>query len=236
MAYQTLDIGSEFKIKVLSEARGFDLSDYEKSDIDALWKSEQSTRASKIFHGQILNFISLEGNELIGEFVDYKFFLAQILDPTLKEHLQIKPVSISGLTLSGEKVLLGKRTPRVTQYKNFYETVPSGGIDSRVVSEGHVDLLRQYELELWEETGISVTEIKSIRPFLIVYDSQEDAYEICSEIQVNYSIVNEEMPSTEEYEDFKWLTKYDLRDFVDKNSQEFVPLSLYLLKVRRFLR
>ncbi|MCE5318715.1 MAG: hypothetical protein LLG04_15310, partial [Parachlamydia sp.] len=53
------------------------------------------------------------------------FYLAQLRDPQLQPSLQITPVTISGLTFSGNKVLFGRRSQEVTQYRGLYEAVPS---------------------------------------------------------------------------------------------------------------
>lgn len=234
MDYQTFKLTPNFRVEVAPSTRGFTLSDYEKARVEMLWLEEVAARPSTTFNGQILNFISLEGERLLGEFVDYKFYFAQLKDPLLKTSLQIDPIAISGLTLSGNKVLFGRRSQKVMQFRGLYEAVPSGGIDPHALRGQFIDLKEQFQRELWEETGISVTEVKNIQPFLLVHDSTTDTYEICAAIEVNYPVVYEERKPTAEYEEFVWVPKSEIKSFATKHSAEFLPFSLFLLKNWRF--
>lgn len=230
MDYQTFKLTPQFRIEVTESSRGFTLSDYEKARVEMLWLEEVAARPSTTFNGQILNFISLEGERLLGEFVDYKFYFAQLRDLQLKASLKLAPVSVSGLTISGNKVLFGRRSQEVMQYRGQFEAVPSGGIDPNALSGQHIDLKEQFQRELWEETGISVTEVKSIHPFLLVHDPSTGMYEICAVIEVNYPVVYEERKPTAEYQEFIWVPKSEIKSFTAKHSAEFVPFSLFLLK------
>ncbi|MCE5318714.1 MAG: hypothetical protein LLG04_15305 [Parachlamydia sp.] len=54
---------------------------------------------------------------------------------------------------------------------------PPGGIDPHALQGGQIDLKEQFQRELWEETGISVTEVKGIQPFLLVHDPSKQSAE-----------------------------------------------------------
>jgi 8-oxo-dGTP pyrophosphatase MutT (NUDIX family) len=230
MDYQTFNWTAAFRLEVAESPRGFILSDYEKAHIERLWQEELAARPSQLFNGQLLNFVSFEEERMVGEFIDYKFYLAQLRDPLMQPLLQIAPICISGMTLSGEKLLIGRRAHGVSQYPDAFEAVPSGGIDPHAQRDHQIDLLDQFERELWEETGISVTEIKRIRPFLIAHDLSTQLYEICAQIDVNYTVVSEERSPTEEYQEFIWVPRMELKAFIQKHESEFVPFSLYLLR------
>ena len=109
MNYQTFKWEPDFKLEV-QPPRGFALSDYDKMHVEMLWRDEAIARSSQIFNGHLLNFVSFQGSRMVGEFVDYKFYLAQIRDPGLKPLLQITPIAINGLTLAGDKLLIGRRS------------------------------------------------------------------------------------------------------------------------------
>lgn len=230
--YQTQVIGSDFTIEAAPEARGFTLTDFEKGTIDRIWQEEQAHSFSTLYNGQLLNFLRLEGATLYGEFVDYKFYLAQLREPGLKEVLDLKIVAVSGITTTADKVLFGKRSEQVTQYKNFYELVPSGGIDPEALVGTKVEISKQFEKELWEETGISTTEIRETKPFALLHDLEHDSYEICAEISVNYLMAKETLRPTPEYQKLLWVSKGEVQDFIKRHAQEIVPLSLHLLRTR----
>lgn len=226
MNYQTFKWGADFKLTV-APPRGFALSDYDKMHVEMLWREETIARASKLFDGQILNFVSLENNRMVGEFIDYKFYLAQLRDPGLQPLLQITPIAISGFTLAGDKLLIGRRSQLVTQYRSLYECVPSGGIAPSSLRGQEIDLEEQFRREFWEETAISVTEIKRIKPLQIVFDGS--FYEICAILEVNYTVIREKLEPTEEYSELFWVPKAELKNFLKKHETELVPLSAHLI-------
>lgn len=215
------------KIEVLPEARGFELSDIYKKMVDQIWFE---TSSEHHFNGQLLNYISFENNVLLGEFIEYKFYYAQLREPDLRPFLNIRPVAISGITTTANKVLIGKRSNTVSEFKNHYEVVPSGGVDASTLTSNRVDLFKQFEKELWEETAISSTDIREIAPFALIYDSARDSYEICAEIHVNFLTASDELRRTPEYEKLFWILKSDVGVFAKKHANECVPLTLYLLQ------
>jgi len=215
------------RIEVLSEARGFELSDNYKRMVDQIW---YENRSGHLFNGQILNYISFENGVLLGEFVEYRFYYVQMKEQALRDFLQIRPVAISGVTTTANKVLVGKRSEKVTEYKHFYEVVPSGGIDSEGVVDNKIDLYKQFEKELWEESGLSSTDIREIVPFAFVYDKARNSFEICAEVHVNFLAASEDLRETDEYEKLGWVPKSDLAAFKKKHAHECVPLTLFLLQ------
>ena len=85
-----------------------------------------------------------------------------------------------------------------------------------------------------EETGISVTEIKEIRPMVLVYDENLKMYDLCAEIIVNYSVLKEFIDPSEEYEDIEWIPKSEIGREIRRHKKDFVPLSLLLLEMMKF--
>lgn len=233
--YQITKLSPNFAIKVLPEARGFTLSEFDKLHINSLWKKEAEDSAKRLFNGQILNFVRWEGETLIGEFIEYKFYLAQVRDEGLRSLLNIEPIGASGITLTGDKVLFGKRSSYVTTYPEYYELVPSGSVDDGALLGDKIDLKKQFEVELWEETEISTTEIRTIEPLALIYDRQKKIYELCASITVNYSVVREELHSSDEYLELRWVARSDLPAFLRKQKQPIVPISLELLKMIKIL-
>lgn len=232
--YQTFKIDPSFCVKV-TEPRGFELSDVEKDEIESIWIHELREKGHYLVNGQILNIIQSEGQQWQGEFVDYKFYLAQLRNPYFREVLQIRPMGISGMTWSGDKVLIGQRSEIVATYPHYYETVPSGGVDPGARVGDQIDFTSQFVLELFEETGISSTEIKRVECFAVVYDKVNALYQMCGDIQVNYSIIKNPLEPSWEYKSLQWKPKSDLKAFLAKHQEEIVPLSRYMLAAKRLL-
>ncbi len=232
--FQVHQLSSSFTIEVLPYARGFTLSDHEKILIENIWNHELNRRPSNLYNGQILNVVSFSPDKMVAEFVDYKYFLAQLRDPNFEPVLELRTVGISGVTTVVDKVLIGRRSATVSTFPNCYELVPSGGIDPSALVGDKIDFVKQFEVELWEETGISVTEIKEIRPMVLVYDENLKMYDLCAEIIVNYSVLKEFIDPSEEYEDIEWIPKSEIGREIRRHKKDFVPLSLLLLEMMKF--
>lgn len=229
--YQTINLPRDFYIQVLPYARGFTLSDHEKMLVENIWRHEERACSAKLHNGQILNVVSVESDHLIGEFIEYKYYLAQLRDPNFEEVLKIRTLAVSGITTTVDKVLIGQRAQDVSAYGNWYELVPSGGIDPRSHVDDRIHVARQFEMELWEESGISVAEIKGIRPLALIFDSKNKIYELCAELSVNYSILKEPLRPSEEYQKLEWVSKREIKEFVAKHEGQLVPFSFYLLQL-----
>jgi hypothetical protein len=227
--YQTFQLAPDFTVSVAPYSRGFTLSDHDKLLIENIWRNELLTRPT-LFNGQILNVLDATSSKIEGVFIDYKYYLASEKDPRCKELLNIKPLSISGLTTAGDKVLIGLRSLQVTDYPDFFESVPSGGIDPRALIDDRIDIHKQFQLELWEETKISVTDVKNVILNGLAYDKNLDRFELYATLQISYTILKEELEPGVEYKSLKWISKSELPAFVKKNQEQIVPFSLYLLQ------
>lgn len=223
-SYQTLKISPQFMISVVNTRENLKLSDVEKKHIDQLWKEAKQEQAS-LYNGKLLNFVSFNGIQLIGEFVHYKYYAVQKMDPNLKHLLNITPISISGLTFSDDKILVGKRSKSVSQYKGYLELVPSGGLEQEGDGE-QINLAQQVMRELTEETGIK--KAKAIKPFELIFDRSTGLYEICVAIFLNDKIAKEPIAPSAEYQELFWVTHDELKELLVR--KKWVPLSTFLIE------
>lgn len=233
--YETLMISSKFMIQLEPSDSYEGLSDAKKRLIQTNWDKEQKRRDGKLHEGAILSAISYDNKGLKGQFVPYKYYLAQLYDPSLKADLKIIPVSISGMTLigDGDQLLLAKRASWVAQYPEKYELAPSGGVRPPAKDLDAVDLKLQLLEELVEETGIESKEVKSVKFFTLVHDHTEDAVELCAEIHLKTSSLI--LSSSREYSQMMIIPCQELDSFTKNQKEEFVPLSLILLKLKKLI-
>jgi NUDIX domain len=228
--YQTFAISPNFSVIVLSGSRKIELSDDMHRAIEEIWEQERSYRPGVIFNGKLLNLLSWNNDQLVGEFVDYKLYLAQLRDPNLAEKLQITPVCISGVTCVGDAVLIGQRSDIVSQYPLWYELAPSGGVDSRVLSGDRIDLARLVLLELEEETGLTSAAVVEMVPFALFYEGPLKSMEICVRIIIDPQEPHAIIPPGNEYSELFWMPISDLASFMDLHRTQIIPLSLRLMR------
>jgi hypothetical protein len=232
--YLTLAISSKFTIHLEPSISYSELSETKKNLIQRIWDMEQKRKNGKLHEGAILSAISFDDKSLTGQFVPYKYFLAQTCDPSLKADLKIVPVSLSGMTFSEEgDLIVAKRAPWVTQYPDCYELAPSGGIRLPGGDLKTVDMKIQLLDELVEETGIETSEVKSVKFFTLVHDQKEDGIELCAEIRLKSGGLI--LSSSSEYPQIMTLAAEELPSFVDKQREKFVPLSLVLMKLKHLI-
>lgn len=228
--YQTITIKNTYEVEVIDFPSKIKLSDDKLMLIDQIWQEE--CRKRPLFNGQFLSALSYDGNKLIGAFLPYKFYLAQMRHPDLKAALQIIPVSVSGLTFHGDSVMIGRRGAKVTDYPDYYELSPSGSIDPKCVEEGKVSLNMQIANELFEETGINSRRVKSIRFFSLAYEKKLQQIDLLAEIKVRpFSL----QPFSGEYSQLMTIPKNELKEFVKHRKEQFVPLSILMLKMKKLI-
>lgn len=228
--YEILPIERSFVVEFQPIKMGFVLNDQENALVEHLWKKACEKSQETLFNGQILSLVSLEENRMIGRFVDYKYFIAQMLDPTLRDVLSINPVGISGITHAGDKILIGQRSAFVTQYKGLFEAAPSGGINTSALNGSSIDYLKAITLELEEETGITPSQILEITPFALVKHKALHFVEICINIIVEPSLQKTHVHREGEYQDCAWMEKSQITEKIKKQPSLFVPLSVFLLE------
>lgn len=223
-SYQRLKISPQFMLSVVKTRDNFKLSDDEKKRIDVFWEEAKEKQGS-LHDGKLLNFVSFNGIQLIGEFVDYKYYLVQKMHPNFKRLLNIHPISLSGFTFSDTKILVGRRSEKVSEYEGHLELVPSGGIEQ---SEGEekISLPQQIMRELTEEAGIKKS--RKIHPFELIFDRNTGLYEICIAIFLHDKIAKEPLKPSEEYQDLLWFDHKELKESV--KNDKWVPLSAFLIE------
>lgn len=230
--YQALKINSKFAIHLIPSSSYDELSAAKKRLIQTIWEQEQKRRSGKLHEGAILSAIAYDNKSLTGQFVPYKYFLAQLFDPSLKRDLKIVPVSLSGFTLVGENLIVAKRAWWVAEYPERYELAPSGGIRPPNAEQGYVDMKGQILSELEDEVGIEPSFVKSVRFFSLVRDNKSDGVELLAKIVVKPTAI---LSSSREYNQIITVPLTEVENFAESHAKEFVPLSLEMLRLRKLI-
>lgn len=227
--YQTYVLPPNFSF-VLSPSRGeTELSDVILKEIEAVWEREKKERQGQLFNGKVLSLIEYKQGRVVAEFVEYKYFLAYVLKPSLRNKLGIKPLSLSCITRTSTAVLIGRRSHSVMQHPLWFELAPSGGIDLESAIGERIDVIGQALRELEEETGYLAKDVERMTPMALIYDSHTGIYEVGIEIIMPEKAVCS-LVSTPEYDELMWIPNEEIPSFVKKNFEIIVPLSIHLLK------
>lgn len=229
MRDETYPISKTFPFIVQKVDPFADLSQDEISHIERIWEEELRLQKGHLFNGQLFSVIEINERQLIGRFVPYKLYIAQLRLPALKKKLQIFPMSITGLTQLDQRILIGKRSKYVTQYPGCFELVPSGGVDDHSVQNGKINLVKQFQIELQEEAGIGSEYIETIDLKAIKYNATEQIYEVCADIKIKSEFAEIVKFISHEHEELNWVPIKQMEAFMALNQHHFVPFSWGLL-------
>lgn len=156
----------------------------------------------------------------------YRFVFARLHDRSLGLPA---PIGVSAVVVDpGGRVLLGKRSHRVSEYPGCHELVPSGGIPVEKMT-GTL-FLEQIETELVEETGLELEGVAGSVPLGLVYDRRNRVYDLCVKIRLSRSVPSSSLVSAE-YDEYRWLVPEEAAD-----CESLVPTSkaiLHLLQTER---
>lgn len=219
--FETTYISSNFQVVIQPSNKVF--SDEIQKTVDAIWEDAKKSQAW-LFNGLFLSYLKFEKNILYGEFVEYKYFFARTVHPSLQQEIEVYPIGVMGVTKWKDKLLIGKRTNTVTLYKGLYENVPAGSLDPQVVENGAINLKKQYLLELDEEAGIGSEKVQNVRPLYLIHDNNDFLVEIIAEIELFESVSNETNLSTKEYSLLNWIDRSDILLHLRQHENEYVPI------------
>jgi hypothetical protein len=132
--------------------------------IATIWRKEKAERGSRLFNGQLFSTEEVSAGCVIGCFVEYRLFLAQLRRPELFSELRVQPLAVTGLLQNSEGLFFGLRSSTSALQPNRWELVPAGGIDAGRMSEtGDIEPDAQLLAELGEEVGLKPSDVRSPR-------------------------------------------------------------------------
>lgn len=221
-----------FQVKLTAAAPPLHLTDGQRQLVDDLWLIERKLKGHHLFDGTVFSALHYDEKGLQGHFVPYKYYLAQQRAPQLRQSLKITPVAVTGITRLNGNLLVAKRALWVTQYPDFYELAPSGGITPRCVEGRLVHLNEQIFEELFDEVGITRSCVETLDFFSLIHEKESGNIELCAELMAKPLMLQS---VSGEYSQLLSVPIEELASFVETTHTSWVPLSLQLLKIRKYL-
>lgn len=229
-SFTTINLSDDFAVHIQEDYSLPTLPPEVLAKIESIWNEEQQKRGQYLFNGKILNHLSHDSHRLDGHFVEYKHYLAQLRDPSLRKFLPIQGVGMTGITLAENHVLMGRRAAHVTSYPNQFEFAPAGGVDSDYVENGLFLLKKALLSELHEEVGYNPPAVESLQPFALISEPHINHWEICTRIILKPHQKDLLPPSSPEYSEILWLPLKNLDSFFNLHSNEIIPMSRFVLR------
>src|SRR6267143_3944078 len=128
--------------------------------VDKIWADACARHGTSLTDGKLFSLAHEVGavpdRALVGRFVRYRYSLAQRLDTTLRDVLQVRPLAVTAAVFCLDGLVVGKRPEFVPVDGGLWEIVPAGGLEPDcLLPGGRVDPVIQLEKELREELGIA---------------------------------------------------------------------------------
>jgi len=165
-------------------------------EIDARWEALQQSNPA-FFDGRALHVLGVHRNGCGGATINlvecaYRFYAVQCED----FDCGVRPLGVKGITMHGDRVLMGRRADWVHQYPGLWEFAPGGGVEP---GADPVDVLLS---ELAEETGCSCAGQPVAIALLL--DEVTRCWELVYRLQVEDQTL---CPGTDEYSDLRWCSR-----------------------------
>jgi hypothetical protein len=158
-----------------------------RARIDELWRQEQTARPS-VHDGTLLSVQDVSGGVVSVRRCSYRYFVARERDDAIRRRLDVRALAVSGILLLGasgdRRVLVGRRSPDVTEYPCAWELVPSGGVAWEHVRGSGIDVLGALLEELEQEAGIPEDAVAEARCLGLVHDVAQAGYDVCFALDV----------------------------------------------------
>ena len=213
-----------------------------KSRVDELWQAALSFYDSRLFNGQIFSAKQITENEIIGTFVEYKYLMAQHLDPRLKTQLNIRPVSVLGFLTCPEGVLFGKRQNWVATRPNEWGFLPSEYLGADTFShDGKIDYVKAFLVALKNELNIEAHFLTDLQHSFLIEEKSvsENHYSLVMQADIalsSFAIKKAHLEAPhDEYELIKAIPNEQLEAFLNEKSGRDINIANYILNQNGYL-
>ncbi|MCH2148500.1 MAG: NUDIX hydrolase [Phycisphaerales bacterium] len=173
--------------------------DVDLEDVAHRWQQLQE-RNPAVFDGRVMHVLGVHRNGCGGATINlvecaYRFYAVQ--DESFD--CGIRPLGVKGITMHGDRLLMGRRAAWVHQYPGQWEFAPGGGVEPGCPPDEV--LLR----ELAEETGCACAG----QPVAVALLLDEQTR--CWELVYRMTVAEDGLaPSTDEYSELRWCNAEQL--------------------------
>ena len=204
--------------------------------INNTWNKLQKDRKIKLSNRKVLIlnsiFIKRGVSYVSSEFIDYKNIISNRINSEI--NLNLEQIGTSGIILFKNNrsyyTIFSKRSKHVTEYPNYFELVPSGNINQKMITEKKLKFHLHLIDEFLEETGLTSKHITSFSFLCIIKDKKNSVYDICNIIELNIdkNIILKYWKSSE-YSKPIFVPISSLPNFIKKNHTKIVPTSIGII-------
>lgn len=204
-----------------------------------IWEQQRQKRPH-LFDGQIFTVDRMDLGCIVGRYIPYRYFLAQLVEPTLFEKLHIQVLAVTGALFSPDGLIFGLRNHSLTQHGNYWELVPAGGVDRKSQLEpGQLDVNRQLLVELEEEVGLAPGDVFGMKAICQICDHEHHVIDVVVRMETAHSLAEiqarHDALKEPEHEVIRAVAVDALAAFAREASDALLPASALILQSLGYL-
>ncbi len=201
--------------------------------VEALWQRELAG-GRRLFNGRVFSLERLDGCTAIGHLIQYKWYMAQLADPSLAPYLRVRSLAVCGLVIAQGRVLFGRRHPALALEGGLWELTPSGTIHGKHrEKDGSVSYRQQFLEELGEELGVTLPDAQALTPFALVEDTVLGNWDLGIALRLEadpeHIARSHSFGPNDEYTELALVPEAEVAEFVHVRQQEMTGVSRQLL-------
>ena len=188
--------------------------------VDRLWDAEMAARGAGLFDGPLFSLLEHSPGRLSARAVTYRQLIASRRDPELARRIGLRPMGVTGLLLSPEGVVLGRRSQGLHTEPGRWEPAPAGALD-------RLDWRAVLLAELAEELGLTADAVSGPEAVALIEDLGTGVHDILCRVRTRLGAdqitAAWRAGGTDEYDELAVLAPDALEGFLSRNADALSP-------------
>ena len=203
------------------------------AQVEAIWQQELA-KGRTLFNGQVFSLERFEGHVALGFPAPYTWYVAQLAEPALTPYLKVRSLGVSGLVIAQGHVLFGRRHPGLALEGGLWELPPAGTIHGGLrEADGSVSFRLQFQEELREELGLTLSAGQAALPFALVEDTVRNIWDVGMALRITVDpqtiARHRAIGSNDECTELVLVPEAEVAAFVQDHQDEIVGIARQLL-------
>jgi hypothetical protein len=237
--FQICEVSKDFRISITRPQPA--VSAFINSVVESHWQEAVASNPM-LFNGAVFSADTVTPSLITGHLTEFRRIVAQIRDPGLYEHLEVRPISLSGVLVcteqSGSDVssgfMLGRRSRNSIFQASVWQLAPAGCLDDKATIRDHdIDWRRQLLSELAEELGMPADAVEIIGPIHLVEYPGHHAIEIGIPLECHWTsetiFGSHRRCGNDEYEELQLIKAEDVLDVIGQLGERLSPTARIFL-------
>ena len=201
------------------------------ASVASIWEEERRRRPA-LFNGRVFCADTIDHDEIVGHWTEYRRVLAQIRRPSLFEALGIRSLAVNGLIACADGLVLGRRSADAVYLAGCWQAAPAGSVEAEPGDEPDLD--RQVLAELREELGLIPADVMAMRPVLAIEHAATRIVDVGFLLSTHRTFREigrlHRTAGNAEYDALRLVAPGSVREFLVRDDPMLAPSARFLLR------